>query len=56
MFTMAVYVLGGAVLDGKTPMSEESFNYPTPTERKGGGAFPNIGTLFVMEEIIFEEK
>ena len=32
MFTVKVFVLGGAVLGGKTPMSEESFNNPTPTD------------------------
>ena len=32
MFTMEIYVLGGAKLDGKTPMRDESFKIPTPIE------------------------
>ena len=32
MFTLEIYVLGGEILDGKTHLSEEYFNYPTPTE------------------------
>ena len=31
MFTVGVSVLAGALLDGKYPMSEESFNNKTPT-------------------------
>ena len=31
MFSMEVFILGGAVMDGKTHISEESFNNPTPT-------------------------
>ena len=32
MFTMEIFVLGGAVLDGKTPLSEESFINTNPIE------------------------
>ena len=32
MFTMEVSILGGAMLDGKSPMSEDYFNNPTPTD------------------------
>ena len=32
MFTVVISVLGGEVLDGKTPMSVEYFNNPTPID------------------------
>ena len=32
LFSVEVFVLGGVVLDGKTPMSEEYFNNPNPTD------------------------
>ena len=32
MFTVVIYVLRGSILDGKTPMRDESFKIPTPTD------------------------
>ena len=31
IFTVVISILGGAVLDGKNPMSVEYLNNPTPT-------------------------